>query len=139
MSRIFKFRSSLTKITGALHEYLIIFEMISPSVFLNIKNGTEKFVQKTEHAFYIQKFCLLWSKVEEYIRDRQVTNDNMPHAHGHKLAFRICKMYSFSTVTLNARTRLNVTLQYLACLVMNEVTPSNNLSILSKSQRVKFS
>jgi len=68
--------------------------------------------------------------VEKYSRAGQVTNDNMPHANACKLAFRICKTYSFSTVTMNAQTRLNVTVQYIACLVMNELTLYNNLSIL---------
>jgi len=31
---------------------------------------------------------------------------------------------------MNAQTRLNVTVQYIACLVMNELTLYNNLSIL---------
>jgi len=59
--------------------------------------------------------------VEKYFRAGQNTDDNMAHAHcmldtqGYKHAIRICNIYWFSTATMVAGTRLNVTL-YVHCL-----------------------
>jgi len=55
-------------------------------------------------------------KVGKYCRAGQTTDDNMAHAHcmlgtsGYRHTVRICNTYWFSTVTMVARTRLNVTL-----------------------------
>jgi len=76
--------------------------------------------------------------VEKYSRGAQSTIDVMPHANGYKLEFRLCKIYIISIATMNARTRLNVTLQYIACLVMNVVTISNNFSVLWISLIIKL-
>jgi len=56
----------------------------------------------------------------------QATNDNMAHAHcmlhnpDYKYTFRLCNTHCFSTATMVAQTRLNVTLyvQYIAYLVI---------------------
>jgi hypothetical protein len=87
--------------------------MTSPSVLLKMGNVSEKIVEKIKHAFYIQSLFLLnpafVNNVQKYNRDRKATNVYMPHANVYTLAFRLCKIYSFSTAK-NARTRLNITL-----------------------------
>jgi len=71
-----------------------------------MRNVSEQIFRENKPPYYIQrlfflkKICRLWDNVEEYIRARHTTNDNMPYANSHKLAFRICKMYSFSTATM---------------------------------------
>jgi hypothetical protein len=68
-----------------------------------------------------RKSCRLWDNVEKYCRAEQATDDNMAHAHcmldtqGYKHTHRICNTYCFSTATVVAGTRLNVTL-YVHCL-----------------------
>jgi len=116
ISRILKFHPNLTKTTVALHEHLIIFIMISPSVLLKMRKFSEKnYKEIKSRILYTKtflKFCLLWDNVEKYSRTGQATNDyvNMLHENSYKLTFRISKIYSFSTATMIARTRLNVTL-----------------------------
>jgi len=63
---------------------------------------------------------IMWKK---YCRAGQATNDNMTHAHcmldtyGYKYTLRLFNAYCFSTAAVAARTRLNVTLYYIASLV----------------------
>ena len=53
--------------------------------------------------------------MEKYCKAGQATDDNMAHApcmldiYGQKHTQRLCHNYSFSTATVVARTRLNVT------------------------------
>jgi hypothetical protein len=60
----------------------------------------------------------MWKK---YGTARQATDDSMAHAHcmqdtqGYKHTLRIYNTYSFSTTAMAARTRLNVTFQYIVC------------------------
>ena len=59
--------------------------------------------------------------MEKYCGARQVTDNNMAHAHcmldnyGYKHTLRICDTYCFSTATMVARAYLIVTL-YVHCL-----------------------
>jgi len=56
----------------------------------------------------------------------------------YKLTFKISKMDSFSTAIMIARIRLNVILQYIACIILSEASLSNNLSILLLSVAINF-
>jgi hypothetical protein len=57
--------------------------------------------------------------VEKYCRAGQATDDNMAHAHdmldnyGYKYTHRLCNTHCFSTATMVAPKRLNVTLNLL--------------------------
>ena len=59
--------------------------------------------------------------VKKYYRAGHATDVNVAHAHcmldtkGYKHTLRICNTYCFSTTTMVARTRLNITL-YVHCL-----------------------
>ena len=72
-----------------------------------------------------RKSCRSWDSAEKYCRAGQATDDNMAHAHcildnlGYKHTLRICNTYCFSTATMVARTRLSVTLDYIACFVLS--------------------
>jgi hypothetical protein len=73
--------------------------------------------------------------VEKYCRAGQATDDNMAraycmldnenctHTHTHKHTLRICNTYCFSAEAMVARTRLNVTLYYMTCLVVTVINP----------------
>jgi hypothetical protein len=73
------------------------------------------------YIFFFRKSCRLWDNVGKYCRVGQATDDNIAHAHcildtqGSKHTRRICNIYCFSTATMVALTRLNVTL-YVYCL-----------------------
>jgi len=75
---------------------------------------------------FVRKSCLLRDNVEEPCRAGQATGDNTEHVHfmldtkGYKHTLRI-RNATFSTVTMIARTRLNVTL-YLHCLLCYLIT-----------------
>jgi hypothetical protein len=95
--------------------------------FLEWKNVSDKFVAKINThilcsvGFFSRKPCRLWDTVGKYSRAGQATDDNMAHAHcmlntqGYKPTLRICNAYCFSTATMVALTRLDVTL-YMHCL-----------------------
>ena len=63
--------------------------------------------------------------MEKFCRAGQATDENMTDAHcisdtqGYKSTLKMCNTYCFSTATMAARRRLNVTLyvQYIFCLV----------------------
>ena len=65
---------------------------------------------------FFRKSCRLWDNVEKYCRAEQATDYNTAHAHsildiwGYKHKLRISNTYCFSTATMVARMRLNVTL-----------------------------
>jgi hypothetical protein len=67
--------------------------------------------------------------VEKYRRAGQATDDDMAHAHcmleikGYKHTLtEYVILIAFSAATMLARTRLNVILQYTACLVLFSLT-----------------
>jgi hypothetical protein len=70
---------------------------------------------------FFRKSCNLWDNVEKYSISGQATDDNMAHAHcvldtyGYKHTLRTRNTYCFSTASVLARTRLNVT-SYVHCL-----------------------
>ena len=76
------------------------------------------------NIFFPPKLCRLWDNVEKYCTVRQATDDNMGacalHAGYLRLqihTLRLCNTHRFSSTIMVARTRLNVTLYALACLV----------------------
>jgi hypothetical protein len=98
-------------------------------VFLRMKNVAGKICRENKpHILYsvtsFRKSWLLWDNVEKYCTARQVTDDNMAHGQcmldikGYKPTIRICNTYFFSTATMVARTRLNVTwyAHWVSCL-----------------------
>jgi len=98
-------------------------------VFLRMKNDLGKVCRanKTYILCSVTSFWksyLLWDNVEKYCTARQATDDSMAHGHwmlniqGYKPTLRICNTYCFSTATMVARTRLNVTwyAHWLSCL-----------------------
>jgi len=79
--------------------------------------------------------------VEEYCRAGQAIDDNMTHAlcmlhnQGYKHTLRMCNMYRFSTVTVVARTPLNVT--FLHILPVLFIFP-NNCNKFSNKQKYLY-
>jgi len=65
---------------------------------------------------YFRKSLLLWYNVEKFSTAGQATDENMAHAHclldatGYKRTLTKCNTYCFSTATMFARKRLNITL-----------------------------
>jgi hypothetical protein len=110
-----------------------IYLIISRSVLLGMRNVSDKTVEK------ITTYILIWitfflyffrlsDNVEKSSRAVEATGDNMAHlhftvgikvlyadTHTHTHTLRIYNMYCYSTVTMVAWTRLNVTL-YVHCL-----------------------
>jgi len=54
LSRKFEFHSSLTRITGTLHEDQYTFLIISGSVMLRMRNVSDISCTKTQNTFYVQ-------------------------------------------------------------------------------------
>ena len=127
LSRKFNFHENLTIITGTLHEDQYTLLIISRSFLLKMRNASDKSGTGNQtHIlcsinFFILKSCLLWDNVEKYFRDGQATDDSMAHTYcmldtqGYRHTLTICNIFCFSTTTVVARTRRNITL-YVHCL-----------------------
>jgi hypothetical protein len=100
---------------------IYIFKIISRSFLLEIKNVSDKICRENQNTlFWFNNFlrilCLLWDNVEKYFRagcHRRQHGACALHAgylrpHTHTL--RICNTHCFSTTTVVAWMRLNVTL-----------------------------
>ena len=80
LSRKLKFRYSLTRIAGTLHEDQYTNMIISRSFLVRMRNVSEKFAQKTKtrfmlnNFFFFEKTCCLGQNVENYCSARQATN-----------------------------------------------------------------
>ena len=108
-------------------EWRALYMNTSRSILLRIRNVSDKVVENIKThilcsvTFFPRISCRLWGNVEKYVRAGQPADGNMAHAHcmldteGYRHTLRICKTYCFSTATVVARTRLDVTL-YLHCL-----------------------
>jgi hypothetical protein len=105
--------------------------------FLEGKMCQTKVVEKLEtHILcsitFFRRSCILWHNVENVCRAGLATDDNMAHAHcmldayGYKQTHRLCSTHCFSTATMVARTRLNVTL-YVHCLAVSLGTTRFNI------------
>jgi hypothetical protein len=80
----------------------------------------QKFIenQNTHFMFhnYFRKLVRLWYNVEKFCAAGQATDENMAHTHcmldttGYKRTLTKCNTYCFSTPTIFARKRLNITL-----------------------------
>ena len=126
MPEKFKIHENLTRRTGTFHEDLRAV-MIPRSLLFRMRNVLDKNCTENQNTFYIpfifspRKSGLLWDNVEKYGRSGRATDDKSAHDHcmldtqGYRHTPRICNTYCFSTATMVARTRLNVTL-YLYCL-----------------------
>jgi len=116
----------VTRKTGAIYEDQYKFLIISHSFLLKMKKKVSEIcIRKTKsHILNLMNF----SKILPFVyyggkccTAVWATNDNMAHAHcmlgtyGYKHTYRVCNNYCFSTVTKNARKRLDVTLQ-IHCL-----------------------
>ena len=133
LSRKFKLLSNLTTTTGTSHEDQYTFMIISRAILLRMKMFQTKVLNKIKTHFifnnfyfiFFRKSCRVWNNVEKYRRAGQDTDDIMAHAHcmlhnkSYKHTFRICNTHYFSTATMVARKRLNLTLyvQCLSCLL----------------------
>jgi hypothetical protein len=92
-------------------------------LFLQSETFQAKAVEEVKtHILYsvtvFRKSCRLWGIVEKYSMRSQMTIWRMSISrlvYGYKHTLRICNTYRFSTATMVARTRLNVTL-YVHCL-----------------------
>jgi hypothetical protein len=115
-----------TRIVRTLYEDQHMFTSYLAEFFLEWKMVQARVAEKSKHAFYVQYFffrksCLLWDNVKKCCRAGQATNDNMAYAQclmdtqGYKCTHRLCNTHCFSTLTMVARTHLNVTL-YVHCL-----------------------
>jgi hypothetical protein len=128
LRRKFKFRWTLTLITGTLHEDQYTFLIISRSVLLRMRNVSDTVVEKINtHVLcsgtYFRKSCRLWNNVENYCTSGQATDENMAYAYrmldiySYKYTHSGCvNTHPFSAATMVARTRLIVKL-YVNCLV----------------------
>jgi len=105
--------------TGTLHEDRYTFLIKSRSVLLGMRSVSDKSCWENQHTYFFSIF--FFENVEKCGKTRQATVDNMALAHymldtyGYRHTLRMCNTYRFSTVTMVARTRLNVTL-YVYCL-----------------------
>ena len=145
-SKEIKFHSKCTRITGTLHEYQYTIMIISRSIHLRIRGVSDKFVVKIKThilcsiSFFFRKSCHLWYNVEKYCRAGQATADNLAHAlcmldtYGYRHTLRKCNTFCFSTATIVARTRLNVTLYVhcLSCLFHDVVSITAYMSLKGK-------
>jgi hypothetical protein len=127
LPRIFKSHYNLTIITGTLHEDHCTFSIISRSVLLRTKNVSDKSCRESRNTpctfndLCFRKSSRLWDNVEKYCRVGQATDENMAHAGYMRIkihTLRLRNTHCFSTTTMVARTRLNVTLYvlHIGCL-----------------------
>jgi len=85
LSRKFKFRYNLTRITGALHRHLCTFMTASLRIILRMRNVSDRFVEKIKthnlwsitffFSFENRAFCEII--VEKYSRPRKAINGNI--------------------------------------------------------------
>jgi hypothetical protein len=100
--------------------------MITCWILLIMRNVSDKFIEKIKthilcRIIFFRKLYRLWDNMETFSTVWPVTDDNMAYVHcitdihvGYvfKATNRICHTYSFSSVTIFARRRLNVMLHY---------------------------
>ena len=124
LSRNFKFHYNLTIITGTLHEDRYTFFIISRSVLLRMRNVSDKSCRRNQNTHFVfsnffsknRAVCeIMWKNTVKRGRP-QMTIWRMRIA-CYKHTLTICNTYCFSTTTVVARTRLNVTL-YLTSTVL---------------------
>jgi len=72
------------KITGALHEDLYTFIIISCWILLRVRNVSERKYREPQNVYscsmtFFWKSCRLWDNVEKYDTARHGRDDNMAH------------------------------------------------------------
>ena len=114
---------------GTSHEDVCTFMITYRPILIRMRNVSEKVVEKIKTHILCSvtvypKWCRWWNIVELFDITGETTDDNitwrMPFAcwirgYRHKLRVCECNTYWFSTKTMFARTRLDVTF-YLHCL-----------------------
>jgi len=100
----------------------VLFCIISRFILLRIRNVSDTRCRENQNTHVMfnnflvfRKSSRIWDNVEKYFTAGQTTDDNMALAHcmlgtqGYKHTLRICNIYYFTTETVIARTRLNIT------------------------------
>jgi hypothetical protein len=152
------FRASLRPSSGGrtLHEDQYTFLIISRPFLLRMRNVSDKVVGENKNTHFMFNdspspppekravYGIMWKN--RYCRAGQATDENTAHAlcllnnSGYKHTLTICNIYCFSTATVVARKRLNVTLYvyWLSCSVlMSHETASVLVSMLASGSRVR--
>jgi hypothetical protein len=80
--RKFKFHQNMTRITGALHEGLCAFMIISDWILPRMRNISDKSCKENQNTClclvtFPCKSCRLWDNMEKYGTTRQATDDNI--------------------------------------------------------------
>jgi len=109
---------------STLHEDLFTFVIIPRSVILKMRNASDKSCRENQNTcFVINEFSfpkIVYGKIP-YSQKGHTWRYNTAHAHCvldtwvYKHTLTISNSYCFSTVTVVARMRLNITL-YVHCL-----------------------
>ena len=102
------------------------FFIISRSFLLRMRNVSGKSCRENQNThfvfsnFFSRKSCRLWEKGVNYCRTGQVTWQYGSCALGagylRLQTLRLCNTHCFSTARTVLRTRLTITLNYIACL-----------------------
>ena len=109
-----------------------MYDNVSLNSSQNEKCFRQKMYRKSKHPFYVQ--LLFFPEIMWIMWKYIVKPDSLPmtlsrgacvlHA-GYRYTLGICNTYCFSTATVVTRTRLNVTLHYIACLFQFFINCSN--------------
>jgi hypothetical protein len=128
-----KLHWNLTRITGTLREDQYTILILCRSIILKMKNILGKLCGEFRNThfvfnnFFFRKWYRLWDNVEKYCTVVKAADDNIAHAHCmlHTRGYKYTNTYCFSTATMVARTRLNVTLfaHCLSCFITNKTLP----------------
>jgi len=121
--------------------------IISSWLIVKMRNVSDENCVQYQNTFFVQKgvfgkSCRLWGNVEKYDRGRQITDG------GRILHIRtaccitkvtdIPNIYCFSTVTIVTRTLLDITLQYIACLlfvISTGFVQERTLNVLQRARK----
>ena len=144
LSRNFKFHLNPTRTTGTLNKDQCKFVIIFRSILLKMRNVSNKVKEKIKTHFLFSVtifenhavYEIMWINIVEPERPQvQKYGSGAFHAGYQRLKTHtqgICSTCGFFTSTLVAETLLNITLQYVACLV---TTLSSNVTCVSKSEQ----
>ena len=124
----FKFCYILTTIIGTIHEDRYTFLFISPSVFLRMKIISDRSCRENQITHFVFSNVFSEKRVVYEIMWKKLLLSGAGHRWQYgacalhagqlrlqTLTVRLCSNFCFSTATMVARTRLNVTL-YVYCL-----------------------
>ena len=86
LSRKFESHKNVTKIMGTLHEAQCIFDIITRSLLLRMRNVSDKRFRGRQnthfmsHDFFFRKSCRLWDNVAKYCTAGEAIVENTAHA-----------------------------------------------------------